>query len=141
MTDNVPVREIELAAREYLAEIACAVIQERTSANLIHGINTRIRENIRCAESERGKLAEMGLRFAKVRDKIFRKTPGENFLGDVVQKKIDEIELNRLQIQLMIAKMNVALEILANFTFVDEVFEQRDALGHPTITKYLPRGM
>lgn len=120
-TPNTPVREIELHAREYLAEIAVGVIHERSGDNPLEEIRARIMQNTRAAESERSRLVPLIERFTSVRDRIRRKGEGENFLANVVQTKIDQMELNRLQLQLQFAKMQVALEMLAQYTYAEDV--------------------
>jgi len=133
--ESAPVREIDLAAREYLAETAIAVINERMGSDPLSEIKTRILQNVRAAESERGRIVPLIERFTKERALIQRKDGGDNFLASVLQGKIDQMELNRLQIQLMIAKMNIALEMLAQYHYVREV---RDAPADRLPSRPLP---
>lgn len=116
-----PVREIELAAREYLRETACAAFHERMAYDPITEIRERIRAQIRQAGVERLALLGRIAKFERIVGRVVKKSEGENFLRDVVQRKLDEMRMNALQIQLMEAKMHIALEMLADYEYAPEV--------------------
>lgn len=122
-------REIEEAAREYLAQTAIEVMHERVGSDPIQEIRERIHANIAAADRERSRLVPLIERFEAIKARIRHDGEGENFLAAVVQRKIDELNLNRLQLQVMAAKMHVAREMLAAYRYA-RVEAPPDLLPH-----------